>query len=157
MLPNGRTAVHLAARTMTDQSTSPLLKLPGELRNRIYRFALITHDHIRLPVTTRTFPEPALLATNKEIRREASSLFYSENHFMIEVRDFDSTACVIFSHKIAYVEGLKTARYRFSWLSKRPNWANLHLWLFRLHSGKFARPAQKGRQSPHVAVVLSMF
>lgn len=72
--------------------TLRLNKLPGELRNRIYRFVLVLSDDIRLELDTpRDFRTSAvryganlalpLLATCKQIRAEALPIFFAENRF----------------------------------------------------------------------------
>lgn len=58
----------------------PLLKLPPELRNRIYRYAIVQDEPIDVAETTKK-KEPALLATCKEIREQALKMFYHENTF----------------------------------------------------------------------------
>lgn len=59
-----------------------LFDLPGELKNAIYRFALVETQH--LDITTKSIPlEPALLRTCRVIRQEARSIFYLENTFRI--------------------------------------------------------------------------
>ncbi|EME42170.1 hypothetical protein DOTSEDRAFT_100538, partial [Dothistroma septosporum NZE10] len=59
-----------------------LLGLPGELRNRIYRDALIVPDRIRIDATYHTLP--ALLRTCREIRDEATSIHLTANRFGIQ-------------------------------------------------------------------------
>ena len=58
---------------------SPFARLPGELRNRIWRSALIeTNDSILMGATT---PVPALLATCHQIRQECHGIYFGENVF----------------------------------------------------------------------------
>lgn len=52
----------IASKTPT--MASPLLALPGELRNRIYHHAVVQHG---IDVTTTGFEEPALLLTCKTV------------------------------------------------------------------------------------------
>ncbi|KAK3706704.1 hypothetical protein LTR37_012548, partial [Vermiconidia calcicola] len=52
---------------------SPLLELPGELRNRIYGYVLVD-DIIKLDSTGHT--EPELLHTCKQVRKEAIRIYY---------------------------------------------------------------------------------
>ena len=70
------------------EQDSLLLKLPAELRNRIYRTALVSSD--ALDVTDKPRPtEPALLATCKQIRTEALGIYYSENSFLLSINIFN--------------------------------------------------------------------
>ena len=62
------------------QQTSPLLRLPGELRNKIYHYVL--EDHVtgigrKQWRNLKQWRKPALLRTCKELRSEALSLYYS--------------------------------------------------------------------------------
>lgn len=59
---------------------SLLLKLPGELRNTIYRHALVKSKSIE-PDTAEAKADLALLQVNQQIRREAIKIYYSENTF----------------------------------------------------------------------------
>ncbi|KAG8169919.1 hypothetical protein KVR01_000664 [Diaporthe batatas] len=58
----------------------PLLSLPAEIRNNIYREALITPDIVRSLVP------PALLQTSRAIRNEALAMYYTHNAFEITVK-----------------------------------------------------------------------
>lgn len=59
---------------------SALVKIPPELRNRIYRFATLHARPIDVTGTTKK-KESALLATCEQIREEALQMFYHENVF----------------------------------------------------------------------------
>ena len=74
---------------------SRLHKLPGELRNRIYRLALVQGDSFRLHPTetgifvwhkSKNMAKEAynLLSTCKQVRAEALPIFFAENHFEFE-------------------------------------------------------------------------
>jgi hypothetical protein len=52
------------------------------MRNKIYRYALINENCITL--TDSNCNQPALLRTCRQIRTEASMLFYSQNKFQLE-------------------------------------------------------------------------
>ncbi|KAK3109416.1 hypothetical protein LTR53_017360, partial [Teratosphaeriaceae sp. CCFEE 6253] len=75
---------------MADQSSSPLLSLPAELRNAIWRYVLV-HDLSRKYIPFDPFaanghdPEPvspAILATCQQVYREGAPILYGENTFM---------------------------------------------------------------------------
>ena len=64
----------------TDSTTSsPFMKLPPELRDIIYEYALRLDDGIIQISSTTGIPEPPLLLTCKTIRREAISILYTLN------------------------------------------------------------------------------
>lgn len=116
--------------------TSPLLGLPGELRNRIYRAALL-EDHI--DVTNASFTEPGLLRTCKLIRHEAGPIFYTENTFEIEVRDYDSAAIVKWTKKeknVAKEFKVEEMSARVSKGPQTPHWQNLVTAADRLAKGE---------------------
>lgn len=77
-LPNSQEPSPTAS---VEGNTSLLLTLPGELRNRIYRFALCQNHSIWITRLTWPTHQPALLKTNRQIRTEATRLFYHENVF----------------------------------------------------------------------------
>lgn len=64
-----------------------LLGLPGELRNRIYTFALIEDDPSVL--VQRNYSQPGLLRTSYQLRREASAIYYQLNTFYADTTDLD--------------------------------------------------------------------
>ncbi|KAF6238610.1 hypothetical protein HO173_003116 [Letharia columbiana] len=59
----------------------PFLALPGEIRNRIYRFALVAIRPFTVQLQWNRPRDTALLRVNKQIFDEASSIFYAENVF----------------------------------------------------------------------------
>ena len=70
--------------------TSPLQKLPGELRNRIHELILCHTDTITVSISTgvpKLVSDPttqqmlALTTTCRQLRREASPIFYEINKF----------------------------------------------------------------------------
>lgn len=66
--------------TAVEQKPFPFLSLPGEIRNLIYRHALVSPK--TYTVKLQFFPtDTALLRVNKQIYAEASAIFYHENIF----------------------------------------------------------------------------
>lgn len=125
-----------AAPNDCSTTTSPLLKLPGELRNRIYRALLVSDSHIL--TNTSGIPEPPLLLASQQIRNEAITIYYNENKFTIPIPDYSSD---IFLAVTQRVEQLRT-RYKIApWTvctspqPSLPNWSNVMQWLKRYHSG----------------------
>lgn len=80
------------AGTSQSQMKSPILSLPPEMRNRIYRECVVegvitlhSDDMFdSLPV------EPALLLTCRQIRKEALSIYYHENKFEFCISHHDA-------------------------------------------------------------------
>lgn len=81
-------------------SSSPIprsfLSLPGELRNEIYRYALVVGRRpfaLQMPekMHPESYADTALLRVNKQVFRETSSIFYHENTFRIAQDLFYST------------------------------------------------------------------
>lgn len=68
---------------MTTKSTPTLLGLPGELRNEIYRLALIEDNFVYLNDHSL---QPGLLMTNRQIRKEAMPIF-QENKLGLVIYD----------------------------------------------------------------------
>ena len=63
------------------ETTSYLLELPPEIRNRIYLYAVVQEHDIALFVPSANPLEPGLLAASRQIREEALSIFYGDNVF----------------------------------------------------------------------------
>lgn len=77
------------------------MKLPGELRNNVYRCVLVDSDaadtwiHVRVAPNHRhtkdcvangcIWREPGILQASKEIRAEASAIYYANNEFELGV------------------------------------------------------------------------
>ncbi|KAK5127474.1 hypothetical protein LTR85_006813 [Meristemomyces frigidus] len=129
-----------AATTEPDNrcsNESLLFKLPGELRNRIYREVLVERQRIVIGGTG--IAEPLLLLASKEIRNEAITIFYTENAFRVTVQDYNSDPCLPVTRMIRRVEEEHRITVKCcctscrAWLN--PNWPNLIQWLQRYHGG----------------------
>ncbi|KAA8619558.1 hypothetical protein PtrSN002B_002213 [Pyrenophora tritici-repentis] len=76
-------------KTIENQSKSPLLRLPAELRNQIYETAFsggrirvrVTNIHTKDVHTQQTAGALALRATCRQIRSESDSIFYEQYIF----------------------------------------------------------------------------
>lgn len=64
-----------------------LLKLPGELRNRIYELVIVEKG--RLKITAKGPGQPALLRTCRQIRREAGTIYYGSNDFSLRIEAYN--------------------------------------------------------------------
>lgn len=89
----------------------PLFKLPPELRNRIYHYAVVAMPEERL---IRDFgqrlgfiritrddgiPENALLMTCKTIRKEAIGIFYTNHQIVPVIESLDPSSMILWSSK----------------------------------------------------------
>jgi hypothetical protein len=125
--------IEQSSNTPTQQD-SPLLNLPGELRNRIYRFAIINPLSIELDVGRWQNHQPALLRTCKQVRIEALRLFYIENKMTTNIHDWDPVVKVrcselLTSHNIR-------SHHLYHYFTGGPNWENLLAWLKAVFEGK---------------------
>jgi hypothetical protein len=120
---------------MADTSSSPLLELPGELRNRIYRLCLVSEDAEPIAVISTSFPEPPLLSTCKEIREEASAIFYGESQFRAWLWSYDSSPLMVMFAKVPIFKKLGRMHLP-SHLRMRgpPSWHHLEIMLRRRHA-----------------------
>jgi hypothetical protein len=141
---------------------SRLLGLAAELRNNIYHFVVFQEDEIEVTDSGKVYlaskrygrdqalngrvnlltdhrhpigiPEPGLLSTCKQIRAEATAMYYATNKFSHNVVDYNSLPLMKWQEKTQILQ----AKYRvtpiFLWdysSSSVPNRQNLILWLKR--------------------------
>ena len=100
-----------------------LLNLPGELRNRIYEFAVVQESE--LTITAKGPGQPALLSTCRKIRREAGTLYYGKNVFSLKIERYNGAAFAPFArqaHKFDVYRQMQTIKFRFD---LEPDWDNL--------------------------------
>ncbi|KAK4540580.1 hypothetical protein LTR36_009110 [Oleoguttula mirabilis] len=80
-------AAAMAANSLCNSKRSPLLDIPGELRNRIYRLAVISDTTVNVDSTELWGPggtlsqTPALMRTCKQLREEVHEIYLEENSF----------------------------------------------------------------------------
>ena len=78
-----------AARHTDETEMGVFKKLPGELRNRIYRYLLVYDGYVELWKRDKTGHhklrpfQPALARTCKQIRKEVLQIFYAGNTFVM--------------------------------------------------------------------------
>ena len=112
---------------------SPLQRLPGELRNRIYEFALFQSDDVTINISkgipqlhgdTNVKHTLALTTTCKQLRYEASPIFYEVNKFTLLSKQVGEpySGDIRDDHNIQWQKGLRT------WLDqiREQNRAALH-------------------------------
>lgn len=96
---------------------SPLMSLPPELRNMIWRLLLIDCEPIDLTAHAKAANVPATLQVCRQIRQEAFAMYYSGNDFVATVKDAN-TAYVCCWLDVIGVEGgshLRRLEIRCSW------------------------------------------
>ncbi|KAK5124394.1 hypothetical protein LTR85_001611 [Meristemomyces frigidus] len=118
---------HYKRPAVKTRRVANLLTLPGELRNRIYRLALVAHDDIT--VDKENWKQPALLQVCKRIRKEGSSIYYEENKFGFDATDFNSDALISwFQHGKRFPKSIEQGSCG---PTGRNDWGNLLRWLKR--------------------------
>ena len=118
-------------------ASSKLLSLPPELRDIIYRLALLEDGPIFLK-EPQAFQQPGLLLTNSQIRNEAICLYYAENLFVTSVWSYDASP-VRRLHNLqrTHVTASAARSSIKCHIQKRgvPNWENLLKWLQSFYKG----------------------
>ncbi|KAI3317536.1 hypothetical protein HD806DRAFT_368360 [Xylariaceae sp. AK1471] len=64
-------------------SKNLILSIPPEIRNAIYKLAVVTYYR-------KTLALPALAQVNKQLRREVVPIYYGKNHFLLELPTVDA-------------------------------------------------------------------
>lgn len=75
-----------AHRDNKDHPPRSFLRLPAELRNKIYHLVLVFDDKL-FPKPGESF-QPPLLHVCRQTGEEATNIFYHENRFVINVNDW---------------------------------------------------------------------
>ncbi|KAK3723229.1 hypothetical protein LTR37_001952 [Vermiconidia calcicola] len=73
-----------------NQQQSRLLSLPPELRNKIYQHALQAPDIIFIKHSSGLIP-PAWINASKQLHNETYKMWYTINHFCLQIDDLDYT------------------------------------------------------------------
>ena len=129
---------------------SPLFKLPAELRNNVYRLALLSESHI--DVTLQDSINPPLLRTSREIRKESITIYYGESLFGVPALDCNSDLCMkwlVLETALRRQLKIKIRSYAMNETKviSRKTWTNLLTWLKRFHqrsvSCRGLSPSQK--------------
>jgi hypothetical protein len=128
-------------------ANSPFFKLDEEVRIDIYRLVLIDQrdDHGSLvlnPIIVHSnhgIVEPALLATNKVVRSEASRVFYYENAFRCYVANYDPGPVALLQIKLDFPIHEHEQEIRIHNVRREigyDTWDNLVYWLHMCREGK---------------------
>lgn len=135
-LPLGIIAYKIAtADTKVRQPRCRLLELPAELRVRIYEDALLQED--RVEITKRSFAQPGLLRTCRQIRHEASTIHYNKNKFSVWALGFDSGVLKRFCTQAAgFWDNYDLERMDVVLHNHRvqPSWGNVLKWMKAYHA-----------------------
>lgn len=122
------------------------MDLPAELRNRIFRFALLQDRMIILSATSPS--PPALLAVCCQIRSETIHVYYTENKFVLRFDDYNAESIKTRYHvQVKYFKpkGDQTQGRTLDCgmvgmlLQGRPNWRNFVRWCELLHYSQMPR------------------
>ena len=122
-----------------------LLSLPPELRNLIYSFVLRADKKIEIRRDS-DLQEPGLLSVCVRLRAEARPVYFSENRFLVVIRNWDVQPVEQWLVQASRALGRPIAKHmnwRFS--EDQPNWANFEIWLKM--SYKLTCPGLKARES----------
>lgn len=114
-------------------SSCRLLSLPGELRNRIYSFALVGTKNIEIDAARWSTHQPALLKTCKQIRSEALPLLYVNNKISTNIHDWNPILKKRFA-QLMNTHDVKP-KHLHHYFSGVPNWENLMKWLEQVYEG----------------------
>lgn len=115
-----------------DSRDSPLLGLPAEIRNSIYRLALV-EDIIRItPQNLAGASQPPLLQVNRQIRSEATSIYYQENQIIWYLQDYNAKNLLKWE---ASSEVRSETEIRVNFEGK-PIWTNVLEWLKAAYEGE---------------------
>ncbi|KAK5127464.1 hypothetical protein LTR85_006803 [Meristemomyces frigidus] len=137
-------------------STHTLLTLPLEMRNRIYRFVLVEPQNIVIRANEKPPEEPALLATCRQVRQESLNIYWKENNFEIEVRDYLAAFYARWCTKSKDKSDSKyNCTHTFTLLG-RINWWNLKAWL-RACYNKECRGLDADNANEEMAVAAHLF
>ncbi|KAK3663222.1 hypothetical protein LTR22_005880 [Elasticomyces elasticus] len=75
-------------------ASSAIHALPPELRNAIYRYVLLGDARIDIGTAYGRPPQPGLLQADRQIRREATGIYYAENLFSFHIQDCDASVYI---------------------------------------------------------------
>lgn len=130
-------AVLCAIRASTKPTQSRLLSLPAELRNSIYELALIEPHYIQIDSNLK---EPGVLHVNRQIHKEARSVWYTSNTFEVAIRQCDDSLLRKFTMHCNTLPVMATVRIQ---LFNSNSWSNLIRWCRNVWNGESAGMSPK--------------
>jgi hypothetical protein len=133
-----------------------------ELRNTIYRLALVSNNTIEVGAADAPPMDPPLVMTCSQIRREARGIYYQENTVNFTVLDYDVRKIVTWlDRSSAHHDLYANARLTLSVTNQYTIcWYNLHNWTCMYRKGRITRltlassslAAGSDPQTSHVAL-----
>jgi hypothetical protein len=132
------------------------LTIPGELRNKIYRLALISDG--KIVVAKGQFVEPRLLRTCRQIRTEATKIYYLENEWTIDYPNWEYSIAEAFVNHVQIVQEFDFAQMKTYWRNSGSykNRANLLELAKVLHEGKRGLRWLCAGENPSVLISATM-
>lgn len=130
---------------------SPLFKLPAELRNMVYRYAIVTDDRVLINKSLG-IPEPGLFSACKVLRSETLTMFHLENKFTCVSRDYDPAVVLLVCRKFqnpslaASLRKVKSIDMEIHHYGLR-DWKNMVAWLHFCHQGACCGLERKGTRA----------
>jgi hypothetical protein len=116
-------SAHETKQSLSNENAC-LVGLPYELRIEIYRLVLLKSG--KITIDTVIPPEPGLLGVNKQIRQEASKIYYKENTFKGHIFHFDATLYL----RWRSLSRFELCHSRCKWkVRSSHNFENLKAWL----------------------------
>ena len=154
-------ATVMGEREQTMDAAGTFLKLPGELRSRIYQFAILTKRALR--VEYNGLAEPALLLVSRQVRAESVPIYYLENRFVVRTLNYNFAAVKKWGkrlRKLTEVYGIRPRHeYEFGRTADTPDWESFMEWLklYHIKNSRFEGPDGRHvgqRPTPVMKVVL---
>lgn len=100
-----------------------LLALPGELRNHIYRYAVVESE--KVTVKPHSPPPPALLSVCRSIREDCGTIYYCENIFELELEEYNGAPFAPFHRTYQdFTRNINVTNHQ-TFFDGTPNWENL--------------------------------
>jgi len=131
-------------------SRSDLLGLPPELRNQIYRYALVSSENII--IDDMDHEEPPLLRTCRQLRKGANGIYRLQNRFTVMIRELQ------FEMPIGHWAQWKIPLERIQiGLSGAAKWSNLERWLELFHRRSTYIALSKGQAVSKYQVIARTF
>ncbi|KAK4958795.1 hypothetical protein LTR10_003591 [Elasticomyces elasticus] len=139
-----------AKATDVDTQTSAFLALPPELRNRIYELALLQGHTILVHKQLRI---PSLLQVSRQVKKEASGIWYEGNRLRHNILDCDAGLLQKFNDHCDIIDMKSPEELG---IYETPNWPNLIEWCKGVHAGySESLPHDEGEDFNEVETVIS--
>ena len=133
-----------------------ILRLPAEIRNHVYALSLVLSE--RITVDKDNFTQPNLLRVCRQIREEASGIYYRQNKFSIIYQDLEPTVAINwYQHARRYIcFGKSTTKpfgARYCVIRGKWSWDGLLRIAQAVHGGKIVPWAYSAKCSSKNKVV----